>query len=122
VRPPHAAAGAYYASMLPVFNASLTPEVQRSVLASVLGHHGGWWSDRTEVGPVHTLWAATLAKLDLPATEVSAPSYVHSRRFQDRIEQLFDDCFEINWPLTAYLIRVLRLSDRKATDEAKSNE
>jgi hypothetical protein len=122
VRPAHAAAGAYYASMLPVFNAKLSPEERRSVLASVLSHHGGWWSDRTEVGPVHALWAETLAKLDLPATKISAPSYVHSRRFRDRIAQLFGDCFEISWPLTAYLIRVLRLSDRKATDEARSNE
>jgi CRISPR-associated endonuclease/helicase Cas3 len=120
LRPAHAAAGAYYASMLPVLSAKLSPNEQNSVLASVLSHHGGWWSNRTEVGPVHTLWAATLQKLDLPSTKIGAPSYVRGLRFQDRIEQLFDDGFEINWPLTAYLTRVLRLSDCKATEEAGS--
>jgi CRISPR-associated endonuclease/helicase Cas3 len=121
-RPAHAAAGAYYASMLPVFSAKLSPDEQQSVLASVLSHHGGWWSDRAEVGPVHALWAKALRELDLPGTKISAPSYVQSRRFQDRLDQLFNDCFEINWPLTAYLTRVLRLSDCKATEEARSHE
>jgi CRISPR-associated endonuclease/helicase Cas3 len=122
VRPTHAAASAYYTSMLPAFNANLSPEEQRSVLASILSHHGGWWSSRTEVGPAHAHWAGALQGLDLPATKLGLFSYVHSRRFQDRLEQLFDERFEINWPLTAYLIRVLRLSDRKATDEARSHE
>jgi CRISPR-associated endonuclease/helicase Cas3 len=121
-RPPHAAAGAYYASMLPVLNAKLAAEEQMAVLVSILSHHGGWWSSRTEVGPLHVLGAVTLQKLGFPKTKIAAPSYVQSRRFQDRLEQLFDDRFEINWPLTAYLVRVLRLSDRKATDEARSHE
>jgi CRISPR-associated endonuclease/helicase Cas3 len=121
-RPAHAAAGAYYASTMPGFKGQLSAQQQMCVLVSILSHHGGWWSGRTEIGPVHALWAETLKKVDIPATTVTVPSYVSGLRFQERLDQFFGDDFEINWPLTAYMARILRLSDREATEEARSHE
>lgn len=122
-RPPHAAASAFYASRLfQAWNGHLQPEEKRAIVVSILSHHGGWWQQNTEILPVHKLWSATLQQLGMQLDPVSSPSYSQSRRFDNEyLEPLFGDSFEKNWPLAAYLIRVLRLSDSKATEEARTD-
>lgn len=130
-RPPHAAAGAYYAPLiLPQLLGSLLSDrllqkVSASCMAAILSHHGGWLPDElgARVGP---LWNGAANELRL------ATGYAPCERSLKRLwehadkkgllhrvlqEVVAPDNVREWWPWVAYLIRTVRLSDQQATAE-----
>ncbi len=109
-RPPHAAASTWYGY-------ALLPDLDgvriAAVLAAVLSHHGGWSLDRIEglhvrcneagfVKPVGKLKPPTPSERDSLAAGLMPTD---GRRFAGW------------WPLASYLMRTLRLSDQRATED-----
>jgi CRISPR-associated endonuclease/helicase Cas3 len=117
-RPPHAAAGAYYAqALLPDMLPGTTAIQRAAILASILGHHGGWWS-RVEVLPLHPRCDTTLAEIGIAAPPLRSPNPSDLQQLREGLlEPLLTDLFEQAWPLMSFLTRMLRLADRKATEE-----
>ena len=105
-RPPHAAASTWYGwRLLSGFDAVKTT----AVLAAVLSHHGGWSLDN--IGGLdsrwHEAWFGEAPRLNPPTPSerdsLAMGLIPTGRRFVDW------------WPLAAYLMRTLRLSDQRAT-------
>jgi len=122
-RPPHAAASAWYAHVLgwPRVR-GLSIEEHRLVMAAVLSHHGGWWADKTDVQPPHKLWKAAVTTIGVDLHMLRPPSSSEGARFKHDLDKLADDSFEQQWPLMALVVRTLRLSDRRATEEGRPRE
>jgi CRISPR-associated endonuclease/helicase Cas3 len=122
-RPPHAAASAWYAHALGwVRFQGLSPDENRIVMAAVLSHHGGWWADNTDIQPPHSLSKAALAAIGINAHTLRPPSPSEGIRFKRELDKVADDSFEVRWPLMALTVRILRLSDRRATEEGRPSE
>lgn len=129
-RPPHAAASALVACGLLGHQLPAAPERQgmlaSAVLASILAHHGGWLPTAPDLG-VHPLWArwqealtaAHVAPIDAARIEWLLKE---TGRRASVVGALLDfttstDRMPESWPLVAYLMRTLRLSDQRATAE-----
>jgi CRISPR-associated endonuclease/helicase Cas3 len=110
-RPPHAAASAWYGyHLLPDW-----PRAQKAaVLSAVLSHHGGWSLDN--IGNLdarwHRAWNGDAPKLR-PPTPTERDSLTKGLIPSNRQ-------FSEWWPLAAYLMRTLRLSDQRATEDNTS--
>lgn len=134
-RPPHAAAGAYYAGL---FLPELLPisareghlaEVASACMAAIAAHHGGWISDSPDLG-IESLcdgWAnQTIAfGLECDVRSVRAAAAVKDKRKHLNAflaHSVSPDSFARWWPLVSYLCRNLRLSDQRATAEGGSYE
>ena len=107
-RPGHAAASAWYGCrLLPEWAAT----EKAAVLAAVLSHHGGWSLD--DIGPLDPrwddAWPGTARAMD-PPTPLERERMANGLMPTDR--RFFDW-----WPLAAYLMRTLRLSDWRATED-----
>ena len=107
-RPGHAAASTWYGyQLLPEWAAI----EKTAVLAAVLSHHGGWSLD--DIGPLDPrwddAWSGKARAMDPPTpTErgnMAKGLMPTNRRFFDW------------WPLASYLMRTLRLSDWRATED-----
>jgi len=107
-RPPHSAASAWYGCyLLPEWTAL----EKAAVLAAILSHHGGWSLDN--IGALDPRWSqawgAKVPRLNLPK-----PS---ERDQLARGMMPTDSRFLRWWPLASYLMRTLRLSDQRATED-----
>lgn len=82
-----------------------------AVLAAVLSHHGGWGLDN--IGKLdprwHEAWNAEAPKLN-PPTPTERDSLARGLMPSNRQ-------FSEWWPLASYLMRTLRLSDQRATED-----
>jgi CRISPR-associated endonuclease/helicase Cas3 len=108
-RPPHGSASAYYAAGM--LSTELRDVEIAAVLASILSHHGGWW-DEQHVKPLDPRSGQALAAFGF--REGAMPRLPQFER--DYLEEL---CVKTEryWPLTAYLMRAVRLADQRATEE-----
>jgi hypothetical protein len=99
-------------------------------LGAILGHHGGWLGkeENTELdaGPLWAGWHAEVGELLGRPIDASTRQRVERalRTTQKRraLSTVMDQVASLavladTWPLMAYLIRTLRLSDQKATEE-----
>jgi len=107
-RPGHAAASAWYGyQLLPEWAAV----EKTAVLAAVLSHHGGWSLDH--IGPLdprwNDAWSGTVRAM-YPPTPTERDNMAKGLMPTNR--RFFDW-----WPLAAYLMRTLRLSDWRATED-----
>jgi CRISPR-associated endonuclease/helicase Cas3 len=127
-RPPHSAASTYYGAAL---LARLLGEVRElecvasACAAAVLGHHGGWWSDVGALAPTSASAISELLGWELTFEQWSRVSqYKDKKGKAEALLKLTVSGNELHdwWPLVAYLTRILRLSDQRATSEAAANE
>lgn len=134
-RPPHAAAGAYYSrlflpGLLRDLDERLVPGLAACAVAAILAHHGGWLPAEPglRASPLWDGWAEEAAEV---------VGWSPERRAVDRASAQVDkkgvmygllqvvvgpDQLGAWWPLVAYLVRCLRLSDQRATAEVGLNE
>ncbi len=128
-RPPHAPASSLVACALLGGRLAVAPEregiLASAVVASILAHHGGWLPSAPNMG-IDRLWDRW--QLDLSRAQVrQLNTRLIDQLFQraDRgplVRELLDvttssDAFGNHWPLVAYLMRLLRLADQRATSE-----
>jgi CRISPR-associated endonuclease Cas3-HD len=107
-RPGHAAASAWYGcQLLPEWAAT----EKAAVLAAVLSHHGGWCLD--DVGHLDPRWNG--AWRGAPSV-MDAPAPLERDRLARGLMPPGRRFFEW-WPLASYLMRTLRLSDWRATED-----
>jgi CRISPR-associated endonuclease/helicase Cas3 len=129
-RPPHAPCSAYYARLFLGPALGLVPlerrgQVASACLAAILSHHGGWWPREFEHS-VPDLWSGWESAIrDVPGF-LPPPTDRRSVRTHP-MEPLLNlsigpDSVEDAWPLVAFLMRTLRLSDQRATAEAGCHE
>ncbi|MBV6434536.1 MAG: hypothetical protein IANPNBLG_04789 [Bryobacteraceae bacterium] len=117
-RPQHAAAGAFYAS---AFLPSNQP-YRECILAAILSHHGGWFPPNPAIHPLIPQALDQCEQLGFTAHHpLRPPTPADLTRLRYPIEEIFAGGFEQLWPVAAYLMRVLRLSDQKATEESNSD-
>jgi CRISPR-associated endonuclease/helicase Cas3 len=134
-RPAHAVAGAYYGSafladLLRVIPDDKKSEVAAACAAAILAHHGGWLTSGVDLA-VCDLWPgwkdcfaqATALVVDEGAL-ARLETYADKRGALDRLLGLVTGPESIGhwWPFVAYLTRMLRLSDQRATAEGAWNE
>jgi CRISPR-associated endonuclease/helicase Cas3 len=107
-RPPHSAASAWYGyHLLPKW----TAVKKVAVLAAVLSHHGGWSLDN--IGVLDRRWSGAWGTT-VPRLNPPTPS---ERDLLARGMMPTDSRFLRWWPLASYLMRTLRLSDQRATED-----
>ncbi|MEW6308727.1 MAG: CRISPR-associated helicase Cas3' [Bacillota bacterium] len=138
IRPPHAAASAYYSlpACVAAFRQAQIPLVTaRSLvaacLAAALAHHGGWLPRALDLGvqPLVPGAANTLSQVGLKATADELAGLARGTDKRGVLEHVLSlalsrsgDSLQRWWPLVAYLTRVLRLSDWRATEEGGTHE
>lgn len=132
-RPPHAAQGAFlggalYGKLLAGIPAEMRMVAASACAASIVAHHGGWIPDDISLTGLVPNYAAIVQKV----LGVQPDGVDHARLLRisgkdksRRLELLLSsivasDKLERWWPLVAYLTRVLRLSDQRATAEGGS--
>jgi len=132
-RPAHAPASAFYGQapiveMLATAPPVLLRQLAAACLSAILAHHGGWLPPPEKGGigmgiqKLDGTWIASLGELDLFALDPEVRSLTNDSNKYRRMQELLK-CVEHQkhmanfWPLIAYLTRVLRLSDRRATSE-----
>ena len=108
-RPPHSAASAWYGfHLLPEWTA-----IERAgVLAAVISHHGGWSLDN--IGILDPRWSGAWGT-KVPRLHPPKPS---ESDHLARGMMPADSRFLQWWPLASYLMRTLRLSDQRATEDS----
>jgi CRISPR-associated endonuclease/helicase Cas3 len=132
-RPAHAPASAYYGQapiveMLSTAPPLLLRPLAAACLSAILAHHGGWLPppEKTGIGmgirKLDCTWIASLADLGLSGLKPEVNSLtIESNKYRRMQELLNCVVHQKNmatfWPLIAYLTRVLRLSDQRATSE-----
>ncbi len=130
-RPPHAAAGGYYAcSMLQKILDGIPEHCLNCVIsacvAAIVAHHGAFIPKTIGldlgISALSPGWVQVVEALGVaPDGEVAA----YLLRERDKRRYMSDvlglttsrDALETWWPLVSYLIRTLRLSDQRATSE-----
>ena len=75
-----------------------------------MSHHGGWYSEKSD-GAIGSL---------VGNVGSSKPSPVQLAQFTKLLNDIVCE-LDQNWPLVAYTMRVLRLADQLATEEANSD-
>lgn len=127
-RPPHSAASAYFGS---AFLAGLIghvrtrEQVASACAAAILGHHGGWWSEPSQLLPAANTLVSELVDFNVtPQQWVTVTACLDKKGRADSLLKLTTSANGLAdwWPLVAYLTRILRLSDQRATSEAALNE
>jgi CRISPR-associated endonuclease/helicase Cas3 len=129
-RPPHAPASAYYARLfLGPALASVPPErmgeVASACLAAILAHHGGWWPAEfaLSVPDLWPGWESVLGGVLGPASFTADHRLLQTHKVEALLNlTVGPDEIEDAWPLVAFLTRMLRLSDQRATAEAGCHE
>lgn len=127
-RPPHSAASAYYGAAFLVKLLGELPRIEwvaSACAVAILGHHGGWWSEVGTLGPTARSALSQLLQWDLSCQEWSTLAGCKDKKgTADQFLKLTvgGDALSDWWPLAAYLTRILRLSDQRATSEAAANE
>jgi CRISPR-associated endonuclease/helicase Cas3 len=118
-KPPHAAASAYYAKQ--VMPTNLKVEVKFSIVAAILGHHGGWWNESTVVQELRCEVPDVIKELGF-YNQIETLNKIKLARFkQYYLDSGLSYHYWCNvWPWLAYFIRLLRLSDQKATEEGSN--
>jgi CRISPR-associated endonuclease/helicase Cas3 len=107
-RPPHSAASAWYGfHLLPEW----TIVEKAAVLSAVLSHHGGWSLDN--IGILDPRWSLAWGT-EVPRLNPPTP---RERDGLARGIMPADSRFFRWWPVASYLMRTLRLSDRRATED-----
>lgn len=132
-RPAHAAQGAYlfgagYAGLLSQFPEQMRAEVASACAAAILAHHGGWLPDDVKLSALVKEWSQGLeGKLPLHPDEAAFLPILKlddgkKSRWMEELLKAATHSDKLNqwWPLVAYLIRTLRLSDQRATQEGGS--
>jgi CRISPR-associated endonuclease/helicase Cas3 len=136
-RPPHAAASAFYGimalnRMLADIPATCRAEAASACAAAILAHHGSFVpkTPGLDLGilPLVDDWSADLSQLD--ANGADADTFGRLALWSDKrglLEQFVSrttslDSLERWWPLVAYLMRMLRLADQRATSEWSCRE
>jgi CRISPR-associated endonuclease/helicase Cas3 len=109
-RPPHAAASAMYGEGC---LDHLEPTVRAAVLLAVAAHHGANIEGMTKPQPLDLTAASALEAVGLKLRK----GKVSPTLARDLADGLVESLPKI-WPIAAYLTRVLRLSDQRATAEA----
>jgi len=120
-RPHHSAASAYYGfHVLEQAEPSLPLTARAACISAVLGHHGGWAEDA--VFQLHPRWEQdfkdvrpTMGHVTISTASVAAVKRLWTGLSSIKLQ------FAAWWPLTAYLIRTLRLSDQLATEEGSQD-
>lgn len=126
-RPPHAAASAFCGTPLIGRMLSAIADERRTlaasaVLAAVNSHHGGWWPDVFEPPKMWSGWEIVAEQaLCIPCTDAAARMNAETTGRLLRIAT-GPDTLRDSWPLVAFLMRTLRLSDQRATAEAGGDE
>lgn len=129
-RPPHAAASAYVArALLPELLGDIPREwrgpLTSSCLGAMLAHHGAWLPDSPDLD-ISSLWSRWQDDLrGAGVAHPSAPDVARLYAAANRTKRLEADLNVTTssdrlaswWPLVAYLMRTLRLSDWRATAE-----
>lgn len=128
-RPRHSAASAVYGlPLLQSFAANCSKEWKAMVTIAIVSHHGGWFGTSE---PLQALTAmADQAIQSLAKANGLPPPTAFSRKAAresdvERTMTCFHPVsihFETLWPITALLMRSLRLADRKATEESSAND
>ncbi|MDI6893157.1 MAG: CRISPR-associated helicase Cas3' [Bacillota bacterium] len=134
-RPPHAAAGAYYAGLflprlLQALPTGVRAQVGAACVVAILAHHGGWLPGDLgmQVAPLWDGWPQELASVVgwVPDGQrvVRLAKHADKKGLLERVvrEVVGPDRIACWWPLVAYLIRTLRLSDQQATAEVGSDD
>ncbi|MCC6392687.1 MAG: CRISPR-associated helicase Cas3' [Bryobacterales bacterium] len=117
-KPNHAAASAFYAS---AFLPSDAPH-RECVLAAILSHHGGWFPPTLTIHALIPQAQDQCKHFGFAAHRpLRPPAPSDLKRLRHPIEEIFADQFEQLWSVAAYLMRVLRLSDQKATEESSTD-
>jgi CRISPR-associated endonuclease/helicase Cas3 len=138
-RPAHASASAYYGAAFLARLLPPAPHDQRTSLASacscaVLAHHGGWIPSTERTGrdlgiaQLHIGWEKTFATAvgwNPECRPIASLQAMTDKK--GALEMLMGRTTAATelakwWPLVAYLTRVLRLSDQRATAEMGCNE
>ncbi len=133
-RPPHACASAYWSlaiigKMLVDVPESLRSYVVSACLAAIISHHGAFIPNkfRLDMGiqPLINGWENAVAKAVGCKVDYNAANTL--RTYSDKkgllkkkyLDQTTKSLKELKewWPLVAYLMRTLRLSDQRATSE-----
>jgi CRISPR-associated endonuclease/helicase Cas3 len=114
-RPPHAAASAYYGA---AYLGDLDRHEQTAVVHAVVAHHGGWWRQHVEVGKMIANWGGELSRAGLKLDGSHSGTIRSFARRYFQIELVVAD----TWPLTATVLRLLRLSDQRAVEEANADD
>jgi CRISPR-associated endonuclease/helicase Cas3 len=136
-RPPHAAASAYYAlafleTLLHGVSDGVLAEVASACGAAIIAHHGAFLpkSGGIDLGVLDMSkgWKQVVAQCTgcAPAPDV-LQGLGRQRDRRSTLERLLNqathpDKLDKWWPLVAYLMRALRLSDQRATSQWTSNE
>jgi CRISPR-associated endonuclease/helicase Cas3 len=119
-RPPHAAASACYGfSLLSSLIRDATCAEKAAVLLAVVSHHGGWLSTDAGVLPLCESAHEALDRAGITTGRLSAQSA--TRVLEDLLKPALVNEFEDVWPVAAYLMRMLRLADRTATEETNND-
>lgn len=128
-RGPHAAQGAYLAlaacGAFAATGGTAAGELLAASLAAILSHHGGWLPEEQDLAcdRLWPGWEAVVPFLEghgVPSDSWSTVA-AHARKREtlcDVVEAVVgSESIDEYWPLAALLMRVLRLSDQKATAE-----
>jgi CRISPR-associated endonuclease/helicase Cas3 len=134
-RPPHSACGAYYAQgvaeglLMKAGDDSTSAGLMSTVAVAILSHHGGWLSDSPSFGFERLIpIAAILKELSVAGITADRPLIEELQAASDRghalqylsnalTHSIHDQAISLWWPLVAYYIRCLRLSDQSALKE-----
>lgn len=124
-RPAHAAASAYYSRAILPSLLQLVPEPLRAPVASactaaIVAHHGGWWRADWEHSPLGLSagWAEAVESACRHRPDEAALRRLQSFGVDELLAATTGpDSLAEWWPMVAYLTRILRLSDQRATSE-----
>jgi len=120
-RPHHSAASAYYGfRLLENTEPDLSLIARTACISAVLGHHGGWAEDT--ILQLHPRWGQDFENVQSSNKKVmlQTPSVATVRRLWTSVSSIKLE-FPGWWPLAAYLMRTLRLSDQLATEEGSQD-
>jgi hypothetical protein len=90
-------------------------------VAAILTHHGGW-AERGVLA-LDPRWKQTVANIREDAARIDLTPLARSgvaRVFEIDLPSVCVGDFETWWPLAAYVLRNLRLSDQMATEEGNN--
>jgi len=122
-RPKHALQGAYLAcEMLNACPSDWPPDLALAVVMAIAAHHGGWVYPNARIEPL-----CDDAAREAGAALGKAFPTLDLNRFAEFVRTLdrhgkSADLVSKRWPLTSLLIRILRLSDQRATAEGSSSD
>ena len=119
-RPAHACAGAYYTWKSLGKPAPDDRNLWLAMVSAIAAHHGAWVKNPGIIADLISATPQQLEKIGVSFRTEPPPSQRDLFKLGETLS--LTETFAERWPTTACLVRILRLADRLATQEASTDE